>query len=89
MDAIAKQSGSGAEHPGTYRGLIEKIAYFKELGVTAVELMPVQEFNDHQVIGIDPQTPSDRGHPVGQSGESGTRSNDRAAHAVVGHRHEQ
>ena len=51
---------SGVEHPGTYRGLMEKIPYFKELGVTAVELMPVQEFNEHQVIGINPQT----GHPL-------------------------
>jgi len=31
---------SGVDHPGTYRGLMEKIPYFKELGVTAVELMP-------------------------------------------------
>jgi len=35
---------------------MEKIPYFKELGVTAVELMPVQEFNEHQVTGINPQT---------------------------------
>src|SRR5208283_2704366 len=47
---------SGVEHPGTYRGLMEKIPYFKELGVTAVELMPVQEFNEHQVTGVNPQT---------------------------------
>jgi isoamylase len=47
---------SGVEHPGTYRGLMEKILYFKELGVTAVELMPVQEFNEHQATGINPQT---------------------------------
>ncbi|HZP88620.1 MAG TPA: alpha-amylase family glycosyl hydrolase, partial [Burkholderiales bacterium] len=47
---------SGVEHPGTYRGLIEKIPYLKELGVTAVELMPVHEFNEQHVIGIDPQT---------------------------------
>ncbi|MGH7181998.1 MAG: alpha-amylase family glycosyl hydrolase, partial [Nitrospiraceae bacterium] len=47
---------SGVEHPGTYRGLTEKIPYFKDLGVTAVELMPVQEFNEHQVTGINPQT---------------------------------
>jgi isoamylase len=37
---------SGAHSPGTYRGLIEKISYLKDLGVTAVELMPVQEFNE-------------------------------------------
>ena len=33
---------SGVAHPGTYRGLAEKIPYLKTLGVTAVELMPVQ-----------------------------------------------
>jgi isoamylase len=49
-------SSSGVEHPGTYRGLMEKIPYLKGLGVTAVELMPVQEFNEHQVPGINPQT---------------------------------
>ncbi|MGA8262684.1 MAG: glycogen debranching protein GlgX [Arenicellales bacterium] len=49
-------SSAGVTHPGTYRGLIEKIPYLKELGVTAVELMPVQEFNEHQVMGVDPQT---------------------------------
>ena len=52
---------SGVEHPGTYRGLMEKLPYFRELGVTAVELMPVQEFNEHQVKGINPQT----GQPLG------------------------
>jgi isoamylase len=47
---------SGVEHPGTYRGLMEKIPYLTELGVTAVELMPVHEFNEYQVTGINPQT---------------------------------
>ncbi len=47
---------SGVKHPGTYRGLMEKIPYLKDLGVTAVELMPVQEFNEHQVTGTNPQT---------------------------------
>jgi glycogen operon protein len=35
---------------------MEKIPYLKDLGVTAVELMPVQEFNENQVTGIHPQT---------------------------------
>jgi isoamylase len=52
---------SGVDHPGTYRGLMEKIPYLKTLGVTAVELMPVQEFNEHQVTGINPRT----GQPLG------------------------
>ncbi|MEO8007268.1 MAG: alpha-amylase family glycosyl hydrolase, partial [Betaproteobacteria bacterium] len=46
---------SGVAYPGTYRGLMEKIPYLKDLGVTAVELMPVFEFNENQA-GIDPQT---------------------------------
>ncbi|WHZ14385.1 MAG: limit dextrin alpha-1,6-maltotetraose-hydrolase [Nitrospira sp.] len=49
-------SSSGVAHPGTYRGLMEKIPYFTALGITAVELMPVQEFNEHQVIGFNPCT---------------------------------
>jgi glycogen operon protein len=47
---------SGVEHPGTYRGLMEKVPYFKELGVTTVELMPIHEFNEYQVTGINPRT---------------------------------
>jgi len=48
--------GSDVEHRGTYRGLMEKIPYLIDMGVTAVELMPVFEFNEHQVTGINPQT---------------------------------
>ena len=33
----------GVEHPGTYRGIGEKAAYFAALGVTAVELLPIHE----------------------------------------------
>ena len=47
---------SGVLFPGTYRGLIEKIPYLKDLGVTAVELMPVQEFNENHCLHFDPQT---------------------------------
>ncbi len=37
---------SGTNHPGTFKGLREKIPYLKELGVNAVELMPVFEFDE-------------------------------------------
>ena len=40
-------SGVAAEKRGTYAGLIEKIPYLQDLGVTAVELLPVFQF-DHQ-----------------------------------------
>lgn len=38
-------SGVKDEWKGTYSGLIEKIPYLKELGITAVELMPVYQFD--------------------------------------------
>ena len=37
---------SGVQYPGTFAGLIEKIPHLKELGVTAVELMPIMEFDE-------------------------------------------
>jgi isoamylase len=38
-------SGVAEEKRGTYAGLVEKIPYLKDLGVTAVELMPVFQFD--------------------------------------------
>ena len=39
-------SGVSAEKRGTYSGLVEKIPYLKFLGITAVELLPVQQFDE-------------------------------------------
>lgn len=47
---------AGVASPGTFRGLTEKIPYLRDLGVTAIELMPVQEFNENELIGINPIT---------------------------------
>jgi glycogen operon protein len=44
---------SDVKHPGTFQGLIEKIPYLKELGITAVELLPIQEFDEHEMLHID------------------------------------
>ncbi|WP_291787062.1 glycogen debranching protein GlgX [Cecembia sp.] len=38
-------SGVSADKRGTFKGLIEKIPYLKELGITAVELLPVFQFD--------------------------------------------
>ncbi|MFH1844267.1 MAG: glycogen debranching protein GlgX [bacterium] len=40
-------SGVAPEKRGTFAGLVEKIPYLQELGVTAVELLPVQQFDEH------------------------------------------
>ena len=40
-----ENSGLPIEKRGTYAGLIDKIPYLKALGITAVELMPVQQFD--------------------------------------------
>jgi len=34
------------ENPGTFLGMIEKIPYLKSLGINAIELMPIHEFNE-------------------------------------------
>lgn len=39
-------SGVAASKRGTFGGILEKIPYFKELGVTTLELMPVVEMNE-------------------------------------------
>jgi glycogen operon protein len=45
-----RHPSSEVQHPGTFLGLCEKIPHLKSLGVTAVQLMPVLEFDelDHQ-----------------------------------------
>ncbi len=40
VKGFTANSASGVPHLGTYRGLGEKADYFKELGITAVELLP-------------------------------------------------
>ncbi len=46
---FTRHGSSGVAQPGTYAGLIEKIPYLKSLGVTAVELMPVFEFDNSRL----------------------------------------
>ncbi|OGO55109.1 MAG: glycogen debranching enzyme GlgX, partial [Chloroflexi bacterium RBG_16_69_14] len=53
---FTKSPTSGARHPGTYLGVIDKIPYLKKLGVTAVELLPVFEFDEDEISGTNPLT---------------------------------
>jgi isoamylase len=47
---------SGVTYPGTFIGLTEKIPYLQDLGVTAIELMPVLEFNENESNRLNPIT---------------------------------
>jgi glycogen operon protein len=43
---FTRHTSATVAHPGTFRGVVEKIPYLLELGVTAVELLPVTEFDE-------------------------------------------
>ena len=43
---FTQHGSSRVEYPGTFLGLQEKIGYLKDLGVNAVELMPIFEFDE-------------------------------------------
>jgi isoamylase len=51
VGGLTRHPSSGVAHPGTYAGVVEKIPYLLDLGVTAVELLPVQQF-DAQDVGV-------------------------------------
>lgn len=53
---FTKDSSSKTAHPGTFKGIIEKIPYLNELGVTAVELLPIQEFDEEENTFLNPKT---------------------------------
>ena len=52
--AFTQHPSSGATHKGTFEALAEKIPYLQELGITAVELMPVCEFDEVEVSRQNP-----------------------------------
>jgi isoamylase len=54
VGGFTKSPSSGVCHPGTFAGVIEKIPYLRELGVTAVELLPVFGFDQSEGLRIGP-----------------------------------
>ena len=53
---FTQHENSGVKNKGTFLGLCEKIPYLKDLGATAVELLPVYEFEETDVLFYDPET---------------------------------
>jgi glycogen operon protein len=50
VSGFTKSPSSACKDGGTFYGIIEKIPYLKELGVTAVELLPIFDFDEKSVV---------------------------------------
>ncbi len=46
VGGFTRHPSSGVRVPGAFDGIVEKIPYLRELGITAVELLPVQQFDE-------------------------------------------
>lgn len=57
VGGFTRHASAKVTHPGTFSGLIEKIPYFQQLGITHVELLPVMAFDEQDV----PQYTADLG----------------------------
>jgi glycogen operon protein len=51
---FTRHPSSGVKHPGTFSAVIEKIPYLKELGITAVELLPVMQYDSKEPLRMAP-----------------------------------
>lgn len=55
VGGFTRDNSSGATNPGTFSAVVEKIPYLRALGVTAVELLPVFQFDDKDARAFDGQ----------------------------------
>jgi len=51
---FTKHPSSNVENPGSFKGVIEKIPYLKDLGINAIKLMPIHEFNELEYHRFNP-----------------------------------
>jgi isoamylase len=57
VKSFTAHPSSGVEHPGTYLGFIEKIPHLVDLGVNAVELLPVHHCGERTItVRSHPET---------------------------------
>ncbi len=54
VGGFTRSLSSGCQHPGTFAGIVEKIPYLQELGITAVELLPIFAFDEQDVSQLNP-----------------------------------
>ncbi len=48
VGGLTRHKSAGVQHPGNFKGVVEIIPFFKELGITSLELLPVQEFDEFE-----------------------------------------
>ncbi len=56
LSGLTKNPNGKFKYPGTYKGVIELIPYFKELGVTTIEFLPLFEFDSYEGTRKNPTT---------------------------------
>ncbi len=54
--SFTQHPSSKVKYPGTFLGILEKIPYLKKMGINAVELMPIFEFNESEIAIKNPKT---------------------------------
>lgn len=59
---FTRHASSGVKHRGTFAGVMEKLPYLKQLGITTLELQPVYEFAEYE-------TKREKEHPFADQGE--------------------
>jgi glycogen operon protein len=50
VKGFTRSNSSHVQKPGTFSAVIEKIPYLKELGITAVELLPICDFDETEIL---------------------------------------
>jgi len=50
VGGFTKSASSNSKYPGTFAGVIEKIPYLQELGITAIELLPIFDFDEEETL---------------------------------------
>ncbi len=53
---LTRHPGATVTHPGTFMGIVEMIPYFRQLGITSLELLPVHEFDPNENPRYNPET---------------------------------
>lgn len=57
---FTQHPSSKVQKPGTFLSIVEKIPYLKSLGINAIELLPIHEFNETENVNKNPLNPKEK-----------------------------